>query len=102
VDSVQRDSDPSNGEWTDSGDEFRYYPTDTGPGPSAEDLDAAAAMFAGDDQGDDDLGDISSGLLMAAGWPRTRAELELRMLGVMSCRMADVISRTRDSHNLDS
>jgi hypothetical protein len=74
------------------------------PGPSAKDLADAAALFgqhATDYEVVDDLSDLSSGLLMAAGWPRTRAEFELRRLGVMSCRMADMLSRARDIHDVD-
>jgi hypothetical protein len=74
-----------------------YVWTTTEAGPSLEDLDAAAAMFG---EGDD-LGDLSSGLLMAAGWPRTRAEFELRRLGVMSRDLAERIARTRFDAGLD-
>jgi hypothetical protein len=72
----------------------------TEPGPAPEDLDAAAAMFGDDDDQVEPL-DLSSGLLMAAGWPRTRAEFELRRLGVMSRELADFLARTRCDAGLD-
>jgi hypothetical protein len=105
--SLQHDGERVNGDTWPEG----YHPEYDGyvweisePGPSAEDLSHAAELFgAGTDcyERVDDLGDISSGLLMTAGWPRTRAEFERRMLGVMSRSLADAISRTRDVHGQD-
>jgi hypothetical protein len=106
--SLRHDEDQVNGEWPTGFDpELDGYVWEISePGPSLEDLDAAAELF-GEGATDyervdgDDLSDISSGLLMSAGWPRTRAEFELRRLGVMSRELAERISRTRFDAGLD-